>query len=113
MASQNPIKSDSLTPLAIKQLFKKARRILKSPGLDLLIAPLSGAKTKLIVVTPGYIGNAVQRNTIRRRVKALFQEFHLSKSGFLYIVFIKKEGISLSYDQIKALMLDTLNSQNT
>lgn len=92
----------------IRQLFNRARRVLKHPGLDLLVAPTSEPKGKLIVVTPGKIGNAVERNKVRRRIKALFAQDQLLSKGYDAIVFVKKEGVKLNYEQLKQLILSSL-----
>lgn len=99
------------TQTEIRQLFSKARRVLKHPGLDLLIAPTGQPKGKLIVVTPGRVGNAVARNTVRRRIKALFDQEHLRSQGYDAIVFVKKEGVKLNYEQLKQLILSSLQQK--
>ena len=99
------------TQTEIRQLFSKARRVLKHPGLDLLIAPTLEPKGKLIVVTPGAIGNAVERNTVRRRIKAIFDQEHLCSKGYDAIIFVKKDGVRLSYEQLKQLILSSLQQK--
>jgi ribonuclease P protein component len=99
------------TQTEIRQLFSKARRVLKHPGLDLLVATTSESRGKLIVVTPGRIGNAVARNTVRRRIKALFDQEHLRSKGYDAIVFVKKDGVGLSYEQLKQLILSSLQKK--
>lgn len=96
------------TQTKIRQLFNKARRVLKHPGLDLLVAPTQEPKGKLIVVTPGRIGNAVARNRVRRRIKAIFDQERLSARGFDAVVFVKKEGVLLNYAQLKRIILTAL-----
>lgn len=95
----------------IRQLFNKARRVLKHPGLDLLIAPTTESKGKLIVITPAHIGNAVKRNQVRRRIKAIFDQEKLRFCGFDAVVFVKKEGVTFSYEQLKQLILSSLQQK--
>ena len=57
-----------------QKILNKARRILKHPGLDLLATPSQQKTSNLIIITPARVGTAVQRNTIRRQIKALFRE---------------------------------------
>ena len=90
----------------VRQIFKKARRIVKHPGLDLLIAPTALPSGELVVITPGAIGNAVVRNRIRRRIKALFHEEKLDQKGFDCIVIIKKPGTATTIDQLKEIILN-------
>ncbi len=95
-----------------KKLYK-ARRILRHPGFDLLVgkAPNSG-EGDLMVITPARIGNAVQRNTIRRRVKSLFAELSLLEQGHEWIVIVKKEGVHLTYAQLKQIISSELIPEN-
>jgi len=96
-----------------KKLYK-ARRILRHPGFDLLVgqAP-SGTEGDLMVITPARIGNAVQRNTIRRRIKALFAELGLLKHGYEWMVIIKKDGVRLAYAQLKQIISNELMPEDT
>ena len=96
------------TQTEIRKLFNKARRILKHPGLDLLIAPTLEPTGKLIVITPARVGTAVERNTVRRRIKALFQKEKWNQKGFDSVIIIKKSGVLLSYEQLKDLMYQAL-----
>ena len=96
----------------IKKLFNKARRILKHPCLDLLIAPTQEVKGRLIIITPGRIGTAVERNTARRRIKAIFHEEGLTKKGFDSVVFVKKEGTKLDHAHLKQIILHAFNTSN-
>lgn len=93
----------------IKKLFNKARRIIKHPGLDLLVAPTQEPQGLLIIITPARIGTAVQRNTVRRRIKAIFSQNDLTTKGFDTVIIVKKDGPSLSYDQLKAIILPAMN----
>lgn len=99
------------TQTEIRKLFNKARRVLKHPGLDLLIAPTNEPKGTLIVVTPGSIGNAVARNLVRRRIKAIFDQEQLRSKGYDAIVFVKKDGVKLTYEQLKQLILSSLSQK--
>ena len=108
MKTTNPSKP-RLSQTSVKSLFKKARRILKHPGLDLLVAPTNEAQGHLIIVTPARIGIAVKRNTIRRRIKALFHAHAFDQKGFDSIFIIKKEGIWLSYEQLQKIITYAFN----
>lgn len=96
-----------------KKLYK-ARRILRHPGFDLLVGQAaSGIEGDLMVITSARIGNAVQRNTIRRRIKALFAELGLLRQGYEWMVIVKKEGIHLTYAQLKQIISNELTPENT
>jgi ribonuclease P protein component len=96
----------------IKKLFNRARRIVKHPGLDLLVSPTQESQGILIIITPARIGTAVERNTIRRRIKALFHEEKLDKKGYDCVVIVKKDGTKLTYIQLKEILLNALSHAN-
>ena len=100
------------TQTEIKKIFNRARRILKHPGLDLLIAPSKESPGKLFVITPARIGNAVQRNTIRRKIKELYRRENLDQKGFDFVIFVKKVGTAMSSDQLKLVILSAINESN-
>lgn len=89
----------------------KARRLLRHPGFDLLRGNATDSQGILMVITPARIGNAVKRNTIRRRFKALFAELGLIKPGFDWIVIVKKEGVELPYATLKEIMGHAISTQ--
>ncbi len=93
----------------VKKLFKKARRILKHPGLDLLVAPTQEPVPHLIIITPGRIGTAVERNTIRRRIKALFHEEKLAE-GLDCVIIVKKPGTAIGYQELKDILTTALHN---
>lgn len=84
--------------------FKQARRVLQNPALDGLIAPRVSEQPKLLVVTAARIGNASDRNKVRRRIKALFHEFPLVDSSYDVAFIMKKPGIKLSFRELYALI---------
>ncbi len=94
----------------VRKLFNKARRIVKHPGLDLLVAPTQEPEGHLIIITPGRIGNAVARNTVRRRIKAIFHEEVLCQKGLDTVIIVKKEGTSLTHAQLKEIILKAFAS---
>lgn len=90
----------------------KARRLLRHPGFDLLRGNPDDSDGTLMVITPGRIGNAVERNTIRRRFKALFNELKLVKPGANWVVIVKTGGTKLSYATLKEIISSLLNDLN-
>jgi ribonuclease P protein component len=92
-----------------QKIIKKARRILKHPGLDFLLAP-TDSSPHIIIVTPAKIGTAVERNTVRRRIKALLHENHISDQNWHCVIFVKKEGIGLDYQALTKLIVEAFNA---
>lgn len=94
-----------MTRVEIVTLFKTAKRVARYSAFDLLMAPAAHAQGRLLVVTSAAVGNAPARNKIRRRIKAIFHEEKLFARGYDCIVIVKAEGVTLSYDQIKELLI--------
>jgi ribonuclease P protein component len=89
----------------IDELFKKARRVIKHPGLHILTAPKASSFGHLLIIVPRKAGNAPERNKIRRRVKSIFYEEKLYQKDFDCIVIVKKEGIALPFTELRELLL--------
>lgn len=90
---------------AIDELFKKARRVIKHPGLHLLIAPKAGPFGRILIIASRKTGNAPERNKIRRRLKSIFYEEKLYERGFDCIAIVKKEGTAMPFTELKDLLL--------
>ncbi len=90
----------------ISRLFKQARRIYKSRELDVLSAPRAKEYARLLIVTPKKIGNAPQRNKIKRRLRAIFYENDLFDGTTDMIVIIKKEGVDMPFEELKRVIID-------
>lgn len=84
----------------ISQLFKQARRIYKSRELDVLSYPKSKAFARLLIITPKRIGNAPQRNKVKRRLRAIFYENQLFNGTTDLIAIVKKDGINLPFEEL-------------
>jgi ribonuclease P protein component len=52
------------------------------------------------------VGNAPERNLLRRQLKAIFYEEKLFERGFECIIILRKEAVPLSFAQLKELLLD-------
>ncbi len=90
---------------AIDELFKKARRVIKHPGLHILIAPKAGTFGHILIIASRKTGNAPERNKIRRRLKSIFYEEKLYEKDLDCIVIVKKEGTPLPFAELKELLL--------
>jgi len=88
----------------VRTLFRKAKRVLRHPGLDVLCAPATLDFGRILVVTAKKVGSAPKRNLIRRRIKSIFYEQELYKKQVDIIVIIKKEGINLDFKQLKDIL---------
>jgi ribonuclease P protein component len=92
----------------ITALFKKGKRLRQPPYFDLIYTKALDGTGHLIIVTSRLIGPAPERNKIRRRMKAIFHEHSILDQGMDYIFIIKKEALELSFDELKKLVLQTI-----
>lgn len=97
------------TEQEIKSLFAHARRTYKSSEMDILIAPACHSYGRILVVTPARIGNAPQRNKLRRQIKAIFYEEKLFSLGYECVVIAKIKAKFLSFDELKKVLFKALN----
>lgn len=98
------------TKAEIQALLKNSRVIYRHPGLDIRAAKASHAFGKILIITPKKMGNAPERNRIRRRLKAIFYEEKLYNYCYDIAIFCKKEANSLSFFQLKAIITDSIKS---
>ena len=106
----------SFTQQDITHLLKNAHVKARTPGLRVLLATSPYSYGRILVITPRHSGNAVKRNKIRRRLKALFYQNNFYKHSYDCVVIVKKEGILTSFEDLRKLLtkaffsLDSLNS---
>jgi|SRR5579872_4856778 len=103
---------NSFSTREIRHIFSVARRVVHHPGLDILIAPKSGPIARLLVVTPRRVGNAPERNKIRRRLKAIFHEEKLAQGILDCVVVVKVTGKELTFDELKKLLVGAVKDGN-
>lgn len=100
------------TQLEISKLFASTKRCLRSKSLDILLGKRDQLKMdgRILVITPRKIGNAPQRNKVRRRLKALYYELELFKKGYDCVIVVKKEGIEEPFENLKSYLLQAYAS---
>jgi ribonuclease P protein component len=84
-----------------------SRRVYKSEELDIRVAPMPDYTEhgRILIIVPRKVGNAPERNRIRRRLKAIFYEEKLYSRGYNWILFIKKPALALPFSRLKDIML--------
>lgn len=88
----------------IRALFKKGMRAYYSPQLDIILMPTTGQFGRILVVTSRKIGTAPERNTIRRRLKALFYQKAFYEHNLDVCIIMKKPGISYTCKELGPLL---------
>lgn len=92
----------------ISAFFDRAQRTRRHVGLDIRIAPAQQETGRILIITPARSGNAVERNTCRRRLREIFYTEKLYQKGFDWIVLVNKQGIRLSHQRLKEMLLASL-----
>lgn len=98
-------KLSKFTKREIEHLFKHARRFIKNSALTILLSPRQQDFSRVLIVTSRKVGNAPQRNLIRRRIKAIFYQEKLFEQFFDCVVISHKDMINLPFDQLKEYLL--------
>lgn len=94
------------TTSEIQLFFRRARRTYQSPELDIRLAPQHYPPWgHLLIVVPRKVGNAPQRNLFKRRIKALYHELQLERSGYDIAIFAKPGASKLSFADLKTLLM--------
>lgn len=89
----------------IKTLFKTACTKVSVPGITIKIAPQQGKLGRILIVTPKKMGNAPERNLMRRRLKSIFYEQKLFESSFDVLVFVTNPALSIPFSALQELLL--------
>lgn len=89
----------------IDHLFKHARRVLRNHFCTILFAPRQTDLGRILIVTSRKVGNAPDRNLIRRRIKSIFYEEKLYERSIDCAIIAQKKMNELSFDALKELIL--------
>ena len=94
----------TFTQREIRTLFRIARPVVVTPDLEVRTSPATLDYGRILIVIPRRVGNAPQRNQLRRRIKALFYEQRWFEQRIDAIVLTKPESITLSFEQLRLLL---------
>ena len=98
-------KISKFTKREIDHLFRHARRVFKSDAFTMLLAPRQLEFGRVLIIASRKVGNAPERNLIRRRIKSIFYEEKLFERNFDCAIIAQKKLTDLSFDELKTLML--------
>jgi ribonuclease P protein component len=90
----------------IEHLFKHARCLFKAASCTVLAAPRQGAFGRILIITSAKVGNAPERNLIRRRIKSIFYEEKLFEYSVDCAFIAQKKLVDLSFPELKQLILE-------
>lgn len=105
MTQVRPRSLSAFTQGEIQRLFQNSERVAGVPGIEIRKAPQQREYGRILIVTPRRVGKASIRNKIRRQIKAIFYEQQLYKNGSDFAVLVRPGADSLSFDDIKQLLL--------
>lgn len=88
----------------------KTRLLLKHPGFTLFKAEIN-QEPDLTIITKKYLGTAVIRNRIRRRIRAVFAPLQGQLAPGHYTIIVKKAALDLSFAQIQKIISHALQNQ--
>lgn len=98
-------KISKFTKREIDYLFKHARRVFRNEACTILLAPRQGESARILIVASRKVGNAPQRNLIRRRIKSIFYEEKLYERVVDCVIIAQKKLTELSFDELKSIIL--------
>ena len=98
-------KISKFTKREIDHLFKHARRVFRDGSCTILLAPRQADFARVLIITSRKVGNAPERNLIRRRIKSIFYEEKLYELGFDCAFIAQKKATELSFDQLKSMLV--------
>jgi len=101
-------KVSKFTKREIEYLFQHARRVIRNQFCTILVAPRQNPDyARVLIVLSRAVGNAPERNLIRRRIKAIFYEEKLFTADVDCVIIVYKKMVTLSFDQLKTLLVST------
>lgn len=103
-------KITTFTKKEVDSAFKKARRMLKKPGLTILVAPAQKEFGRVLIIASKKVGSAPERNLLRRRLKSIFYEEKLYEKPFDCIIITNKLAVPLSFTELKSLLLQAYSN---
>ncbi|MCA9769792.1 ribonuclease P protein component [Candidatus Dependentiae bacterium] len=93
------------TKKEIKQFFSSARATYKSPELTILVRQKTDSHARILIVASRKVGNAPQRNKLKRQLRAIFYEEKLFQGNLDCAVLLRKKAQELLFKQLKEILV--------
>lgn len=97
------------TKKEIEHAFCQARKIFSAATFTILQAPKQTMLGRILIITQRKIGNAPQRNKIKRQIKSIFYQARCYEQNYDYIIIVKKPALELPFEKIKQTLLHSIN----
>lgn len=88
----------------IQNLLKTAHTKISYGGITIKTAPKTSDYGRILIITPKKVGNAPQRNLLRRRFKAIFFEEKLYEGSYDCAVFVSSGALAVPFSTLKELL---------
>jgi len=93
----------------IDYLFQHAQAVYKSKEFVILTSPCILSFGRILPITSRKVGNAPERNKLRRQTRAIFYQNQLFLHKFDAIIIFKSTAKSLSFQQIENIIIQAIN----
>lgn len=93
----------------IDELFATGKAILKNKELVFITAPCFLPYGRVLLITSRKVGNAPQRNRLRRQSRAIFYEQRLFTLGYNAIIIFKAPATHLEFAQLQTMILQAFH----
>lgn len=94
----------------VKQIFKDARRVIKHPGIHILRGPKKKDFGRILIIISRKVGNAVERNKLRRHIRSIFYQEKLYKHPYDFIALTKPGATNISFPELKRMLKIAVSS---
>jgi ribonuclease P protein component len=94
----------------VSEFFKKAKRAFKNAGLTILCAPCTGTFGRVLLITPRKVGNAPQRNRIRRQLRSLFYQEKLYDQMLDCAIIVRSPAVEYSFEMLREFCVTALST---
>lgn len=88
----------------LQELFARAKPVFSHEAFTIRISRATGIIGRMLIITSTKMGNAPERNLIRRRLKAIFYQEKLYLLPYDWIIYCKKTILSLTFSELKVLI---------
>lgn len=95
----------NLSKKEIDALFDQGTAVYKSKELVIITAPCTFMRPKILLITSRKVGNAPQRNLLRRQGRAIFYEEKLWLQKITLAIIFKSPAKQLSFLQLKNILV--------
>lgn len=97
------------TKKEIDNLFQDGKAVYKSKELVILTAPCLLSSSRILLITSRKVGNAPERNLLRRWGRAIFYEERLFELGKHAVIIFKSPAKNLLFDQFKEILIKSIH----